>query len=192
MTLRFLLACVLAVILAGCQWLPLTAEPAGSQGLACPGGVPDFTPDACLLDDWIAFGLASQQADEAWRSATLAQLGEAAETQHPAQRLATASVLAWGDEPQRRQASSLLHADLDVAPKPLQPLLDYWLGELEQRRAMYARLSEEERKSRALARRNHQLKTDVDTLDSRVDALQTKIQTLTDIERNIDSRQHHQ
>lgn len=189
MKLRPLLGCALGILLAGCQWLPLKDEQSANR--SCPGGVPDFTPDACLLDDWIAFGLASQQGDEAWRSAMLAQLEETAATPHQAQRLATAGVLAWGDEEQRREASSLLHADLGIAPGPLQPLLSYWLGELEQRRALYARLSEEERKSRASARRNHQLEADVDAMDSQVDALKTKIQTLTDIERNIDSRQHH-
>lgn len=190
---RTLLACVMGMSLSGCQWLPLTDGHRGSlQGLNCPGGIPDFTQDECLLDDWIAYGLASQQSDAEWREAMLAQLEADAEEPRADQRLARATVLAWGDDAQRSQASSLLHADLGVAPVNLQPLLSYWLGELEQRREASARLAEARRARRASGQQSGALQAQVDTLNSQVEALTTKIEALTEIERNINARQHRE
>lgn len=188
-----LLACVIGVSIAGCQWLPLADSDIGHlQGVSCPGGIPDFTQDECLLDNWITYALVSQQGDHEWRDVTLAQLEVEGDKQRAAQRLAQAIVLAWGDDTQRSQASSLLHADLGVAPARLKPLLNYWLSELERRREASARLAEARRARRASIQQNGALQAQLDALNSQVEALTTKIEALTEIERNINARQHRE
>ncbi|MBB3190738.1 hypothetical protein [Halomonas cerina] len=179
MTLRPWLAGLVLFGLAGCQWTPDSLSPSGgasrsaSQAAspACVSEMPDFDDEACLLHDWVAFGLASQRGDHAWREGMLGLFeGAAAE-----QRLARAVLLAWGGEAQWDRASVLLKADLHAAPPALQPLLRYWLNEVEGRRALAGRLAESRR---ALAT----LKTDNKALAEKLDAL-------TDIERNINLRQ---
>ena len=183
--LRPLLACATVLLLAGCQLLPESpfAVPAGrtTSELAvageCQAEVPDFADEPCLLPDWAAFGLASQRGDRAWRDAMLARLqGRASE-----RRLARAVVLAWGSEGQWDQASELYKADLAAAPAELQPLLRYWLNELEGRRAMAGRLegvrgelADSERRRAALEEDNADLAE--------------KLEALTAIEQSINLR----
>ncbi|MDR5866754.1 hypothetical protein [Halomonas koreensis] len=179
MILRPLMLCLAAAWLAGCQWLPerLTGqaprEPVVQEATAgaCYAEIPDFGADACLLPDWVAFGLASQRGDRAWRQEMLERLaGEATE-----RRLARAVALAWGSERQWDQASELFKADLHAAPARLQPLLRYWLNEVEGRRGLNRRLVDSRQARQALA-------------DEKA-ALAEKLDALTDIERNINSRQ---
>ncbi|WP_163558020.1 hypothetical protein [Halomonas sp. NO4] len=162
--------------LAGCQWIP--EQPLGGAetqtpdvAVACYAEVPDFEDEACLLPDWIGFGLASQRGDREWRDAMLARLeGEA-----KAQRLARAVTLAWGSEREWDRASELYKADLHAAPADLQPLLRYWLNELEGRRAMARRLASTREELAALEAANVELAE--------------KLEALTDIEQNINLRQ---
>ncbi|MCA1769475.1 MAG: hypothetical protein LC652_05820 [Halomonas sp.] len=185
---RSLLACATVLLLAGCELLPESpfAAPAGrtagertSTG-DCRAEIPDFADKACLLPDWAAFGLASQRGDRTWRDAKLAQLeGRASE-----RRLARAVALAWGSERQWDQASELYKADLSAAPAELQPLLRYWLNELEGRRAMSSRLVgirgelvSAERRRAALEEENA--------------ALAEKLEALTAIEQSINLRQQN-
>lgn len=179
MNLRPLLACLAIVSMTGCQWVPMTqATDEGVHAPACFGDVPDFSLDDCLLDDWIAFGLASQQGDSAWRG----EMGEKVDAQQADQRLAQAILLSWGNESEQSQASSLLRADLATAPPRLQPLLSYWLNELEQRREITARLAAARSARNAVDEENR-------VLNSKIEAQDKKLEALTDIERNINSRQ---
>ncbi|HSH56608.1 MAG TPA: hypothetical protein VK965_01485 [Halomonas sp.] len=185
MTLRPLLACLLAAWLAGCESLPRglmehSTEPASVvESVAhCRAELPSFTDGACLLREWVDFGLASQRGDRAWRNAMLTRLeGEEAE-----QRLARAVALSWGSHRQWEQASELYKADLSAAPVTLQPLLRYWLNELERRRAMLGRLS---------AARSSQADNEarITALEGEKAALTEKLEALTAIERSINLRQ---
>ncbi|RTQ98550.1 hypothetical protein [Halomonas nitroreducens] len=179
MILRPLILGLASTWLVGCQWLPESLPSPGHNPTpqvqvnagACFSEVPSFADNACLLPDWVAFGLASQRGDRAWRSGMLLTLeGEGAE-----QRLGRAVLLAWGDEAQWDQASELFKADLHAAPARLQPLLRYWLNEVEGRRRLSRQLGEEQSEREALAEENK--------------ALTEKLDALTAIERNINSRQ---
>ncbi|MBB3141126.1 hypothetical protein [Halomonas organivorans] len=179
MTPRPLLLCLVPVWLTGCQWLPVQLpgqeprEPVVQETDvgACFSEIPDFDEPSCMFEDWVAFGLASQRGDRAWRDAMLLRL----EGKDTDRRLARAVVLAWGDERQWDQASELFKADLSAAPARLQPLLRYWLNEVEGRRGLNQRLSESRQAQDALAEEKA--------------ALEEKLDALTDIERNINSRQ---
>ncbi|MCG6658438.1 hypothetical protein HOP52_11810 [Halomonas campisalis] len=176
MSFRPLCACLTALWLAGCQWLPeqtfsQAETPSPAKSPVCAAELPDFTDDACLLPDWVAFGLASQRGDRDWRSAMLQRL-EGSEAER---RLARAVALGWGSERQWDQASELYKADLDAAPAELQPLLRYWLNELEGRRAMAGRLA---RSANELAE-----------LEAENAELAEKLEALTAIERSINLRQ---
>ena len=179
MTLRPLILGLASTLLVGCQWLPENLQgPRDNPGPqvqlsagACFSEVPSFADNACLLHDWVGFGLASQRGNRAWRDGMLLTLeGESAE-----KRLGRAVLLAWGDETQWDQASELFKADLHAAPARLQPLLRYWLNEVEGRRNLSRKLVEEQSEREALAAEN--------------EALTEKLDALTAIERNINSRQ---
>ncbi|XKE44919.1 hypothetical protein LG302_16300 [Halomonas organivorans] len=179
MTLRPLLLCLASAWLAGCQWLPERLQGPEIDGPvvlesdagACYAEIPDLADDGCLLHDWVGFGLASQRGDRAWREDMLARL----EGRGTDRRLARAVTLAWGSERQWDQASELFKADLHAAPPRLQPLLRYWLNEVEGRRGLNQRLAESRQSREALAEENA--------------ALVEKLEALTAIERNINSRQ---
>ncbi|MEQ5800930.1 hypothetical protein [Halomonas sp. H10-9-1] len=187
MTLRPLLVAMLAVWLAGCELLPAvpfelpsgrtTSETAAAAN-GCRAELPSFADDDCLLPEWVAFGLASQRGDRAWREAMLTRLeGAAAE-----RRLARAVALSWGSQGQWDHASELYKADLSAAPVALQPLLRYWLNELEGRRAMAGRLSaaqSAQAQSEALSASLKEENAD----------LEKKLEALTAIERSINLRQ---
>lgn len=180
MKLRPSLACLTLLLVAGCQWLPLNdSVEKEAYHRTCFAEIPDFSLDGCLLDNWIAFGLASQQGDGQWRD----EMRDRVDAQRVDQRLARAILLAWGSEDEQSQASSLLRADLPTAPPRLQPLLSYWLSELEKRREASARLAEARSVRRTLNARNN-------ALSAEIEALNRKIEALTDIERNINIRQH--
>lgn len=185
MTLRPLLACLLGVWLAGCEMLPAPPFEAHSERSHavpasgdCHAEQPSFVDEGCLLSDWIDFGLASQRGDRTWREAMLKRLGgEAAE-----QRLARAVALSWGAQRQWEHASELFKADLSAAPQALQPLLRYWLNELERRRAMFGRLS---------AAQTAQADSEASraALEEKNADLEKKLEALTAIERSINLRQ---
>ncbi len=63
------------------------------------------------------------------------------EGESASRRLARAVALSWGSQGQWERASELYKADLSAAPVTLQPLLRYWLNELEGRRARAGRLN---------------------------------------------------
>ncbi|SFU57852.1 hypothetical protein [Halomonas korlensis] len=173
-----LLVCLMALLLGGCELLP--DEPFARQdhnesvkpvSSGCKAVLPNFNDVPCLLSDWIAFGLASQRGDHEWRNDMLTRLqAETAE-----RRLARAIVLTWGSENEWDHASELYKADLHAAPVELQPLLRYWLNELEGRRAMSGRLASSQQ--------------EIATLEEENAALDEKLEALTDIERNINLRQ---
>ncbi|CBV41503.1 hypothetical protein [Halomonas elongata] len=180
MNARALIVCLAAAWLAGCQWLPeqsRTTTTAGVDAVAkdeiesCYAEVPGFADDACLLHDWVAFGLASQRGDDEWR----ARMRERLAGSRTEARLARAVVLSWGPPSQWKQASELFKADLHAAPPRLQPLLRYWLNEIERRRDQQGRLTDSEQARTALVEEK--------------EALTQKLDALTDIERNINSRQ---
>lgn len=186
MPLRPLLACATLLWLAGCELLPESpfAVPAGDTASEvvesgdCQADVPGFADGACLLPEWMAFGLASQRGDREWREAMLTRLeGSAAE-----RRLARAVTLAWGSERQWDEASELYKADLAEAPPALQPLLRYWLNELEGRRALAGRLES----ARAELDGAEQRRAELEEENA---ALAEKLEALTAIEQSINLRQ---
>lgn len=176
--IRPLLVCLMALLLAGCELIP--DEPFGRQddaesvkpvSIGCKALLPNFSDEPCLLSDWIAFGLASQRGGREWRDDMLTRLrAETAE-----RRLARAVALSWGSESEWDRASELYKADLHAAPVELQPLLRYWLNELEGRRTMSGRLASSRQEFAALEEENA--------------ALDEKLEALTAIERSINLRQ---
>ncbi len=187
MTFRPLLACLVATWLAGCEMLPQapsgppsssTTSKAAAAASGCHAVVPDFDDDTCLLQDWVAYGLASQRGDRQWRDAMLARLeGPGAE-----RRLARAVVLGWGSEREWDRAAELYKADLSAAPVTLQPLLRYWLNELEGRRALAGDLAS----ARGELAEHETQRAD---LEEEITALEKKLEALTAIERSINLRQ---
>jgi hypothetical protein len=174
MSFRPLSVCLAALWLAGCQGLldqPQSRQVEPPPHLGCYAEVPSFDDEACLLPDWVAFGLASQRGDRHWRSNMLVRLeGNTAE-----RRLARAVALSWGSERQWDEASELYKADLHAAPADLQPLLRYWLNELEGRRTMAGRLARSE--------------SELAALEAEKAELAEKLEALTAIERSINLRQ---
>ncbi|MEQ6917098.1 hypothetical protein [Halomonas aquatica] len=185
MTLRPWLVCLATAWLAGCQYLPTPLQSPSSslQGTSlgsavCQEELPDFDNVECLLHDWVTFGLASQRGDRAWREATLTRLeGDAKE-----RRLARAVLLSWGGEQQWNRASELYKADLHAAPTELQPLLRYWLNELEGRRRLAGQLTESRRANDTAMMEN-------EALTQELEAMAEKLEQLTAIEESINLRQ---
>ncbi|MFG6159159.1 hypothetical protein ACGTNG_10145 [Halomonas sp. 1390] len=188
MTLRPWLLCLTTLWLTGCQYMPAplaphspgVAMPNASQGTpSCTDALPDFDDDQCLLPEWVAFGLASQRGDRAWREGTLASL--AGETKE--RRLARAVLLSWGGSGQQwNRASELYKADLASAPTELQPLLRYWLNELEGRRRLSGQLAEQRSANESIAEEKA-------ALSEEIEAMAEKLEQLTAIEQNINLRQ---
>ncbi|MFP4263344.1 MAG: hypothetical protein ACLFRS_08305 [Halomonas sp.] len=187
MNLRLLLIGLAAVGLAGCEMLPQapfelpsnrSAADAAASASGCRAEVPDFADEDCLLQEWVAFGLASQRGDRDWRGAVLARLEGSA----PERRLARAVALSWGSESEWDRAAELYKADLGAAPVTLQPLLRYWLNDLEGRRRLARRLEE---LSSAEAENEDRLAE----LEEEKADLEEKLEALTAIERSINLRQ---
>ncbi|WP_458525652.1 hypothetical protein [Onishia taeanensis] len=182
MLYRTLMGLVAASLLAGCQWPPIQPSSAPSTLSGLPAGCQDEGPSLmaspCQSEAWIALGLASQRGDRAWRDRQLARL----DTDDTRDRLARAVVLSWGTENEWTQASELYKADLAKAPAELQPLLRYWLNELEGRRAFSERLAEQGRARQALA-------DEKAAQAKRLEELTDKLEALSDIEQSINLRQ---
>ncbi|APE31334.1 hypothetical protein BOX17_10470 [Halomonas aestuarii] len=187
MTLRPWLLCLMTLWLAGCQYLPESMQPQSSSpsvktpslGAAfCRGELPDFDNADCLLHDWVAFGLAAQRGDRVWREATLIRL----EGDSKARRLARAVLLSWGSQQQWNRASELFKADLASAPTELQPLLRYWLNELEGRRRLAGQLAELRTAHETAVEEN-------EALTEELEAMAEKLEQLTAIEQSINLRQ---
>ncbi|PMR76070.1 hypothetical protein [Billgrantia endophytica] len=167
-----------ALWLAGCELLPeqTHARPEeAAEALECHATVPTFDEEVCLLPDWIAFGLASQRGDSTWRNAKLETLEARLAGREIELSLARAVALAWGSERQWSQAADLYRDNLHEAPAKLQPLLRYWLNELEGRRSMSGQLARARGDVAAMKQENEQLAE--------------KLEALTAIEQNINLRQ---
>ncbi|MDW5377293.1 hypothetical protein R6258_10230 [Halomonas sp. HP20-15] len=169
-----LVASLLAVSLlaAGCQQLlPQHDEPLDTAANQCLSEIPSLETNGCLLESWVAFGLAAQRGDVVWRENILAELdGDTAR-----QRLARAVVLSWAERERWKDASEIYKADLAAAPSQLQPLLRQWLNGLEGRRALVDEIAaSKSARNRAIQER---------------DALAEKLDALTAIEQSINSRQ---
>ncbi|WP_355659616.1 hypothetical protein [Halomonas salifodinae] len=175
MNYRLAAALVGAALLAGCQWLPEAPQsiaPPPTTGASCDREIPLLVESDCLLDAWVAFGLASQRGDREWRDGLLARL----DGEDERSRLARAAVLAWGSEREWDRAATLLeNTVIDDAPESLQPLLRYWRNDLEGRRALVGRLARSEDERRALVAERQEL--------------EEKLEALTAIEQSINLRQ---
>ena len=170
----------LAILLGGCQYLPehamIGTEPDASPGAAgCHAEEPTFEDEACLLPNWIAFGLASQRGDGEWRRQALEGLVAAPDKDEAERELARAVALAWGNEREWREAAELYREHTHAAPADLQPLLRYWRNELEGRRS----LASQRTNARAL----------VTSLQHENAELAEKLEALTAIEQNMNLRQ---
>ncbi|MCC5883790.1 MAG: hypothetical protein JJU25_14305 [Halomonas sp.] len=169
----------LALALSGCQYLPEhgLAEPEEEMPTmaGCEAGEPTFDDGACLLPNWVAFGLASQRGDGEWRRQALAEI-EAAHGRSEAEReLARAVALAWGSEREWREATELYQTHTQAAPEDLQPLLRYWRNELEGRRSLSGQAGNARAQVANLQRENSELAE--------------KLEALTAIEQNMNLRQ---
>ncbi|WP_168014658.1 hypothetical protein [Halomonas salinarum] len=182
MLYRTLMGLVAISLLAGCQWLPeepFSHEPAVSELPAdCQSKWPSLTVSTCQTEAWVAFGLESQRGDREWRDRQLALL----DGNDTHERLVRAVVLAWGNESEWNKASELYKADISKAPEELEPLLRYWLNELEGRRSLAGRLAEQRQKSQALAAENADQAGKLEELTNKLDAL-------GDIEKSMNLRQ---
>ncbi|MGQ7242997.1 hypothetical protein ACUN9V_05980 [Salinicola sp. V024] len=165
--------------LAGCQSLSSESIPAGC------GDIPSYADNVCLVDSWVAFGLQAQRGDDDWRQRTLDKVGQ----HRMDQKAVRALVLSWDGPGEWQRAADLYKASIDSAPTRLQPLLQQWLNELEERRKLYAQRSTSTNASRqgghsdtqALKRENEKLKQQLKEMSDKLDAL-------TDIERTINAR----
>lgn len=170
---------VVALFLGGCQYLPdyamLQAEENEAEADVVCGEEPSFVVDACLLPDWVAFGLASQRGDHHWRRDKLQELEGNQSASVSERELARAVALAWGTERQWAQASELYRRHIDQAPADLQPLLRYWLNELEGRRSV--------------ANQAERSRSQLSALQQEKAELAEKLEALTTIEQNINLRQ---
>lgn len=177
MTHRIVAALAGIALLGGCQWVPRLPQAPGPEPAAvnpaCEREIPLLVEEnACLLDAWVAFGLASQRGERQWRETLLARL----DGEDKRSRLARAALLAWGSERQWDAAAGLLDdALIGEAPEALQPLLRYWRNDLEGRRALAGRLARSEHQRQAL---------EAERLE-----LEEKLEALTAIEQSINLRQ---
>ncbi|SDF82088.1 hypothetical protein SAMN05216571_102159 [Onishia taeanensis] len=182
MLYRTLTGLVAVSLLAGCQWLPAQTSSTPPTLTELPSGCqeewPSLTVNACQTEAWVAFGLASQRGDRDWRDRQLARL-DGDDTQ---ERLVRAVVLSWGTESEWNKASELYKADLEKAPEELQPLLRYWLNELEGRRALSAKLAEQRQSRQALTEQNA-------AQAEQLEEMAHKLEALSDIEQSINLRQ---
>ncbi|GAB3337376.1 hypothetical protein ACFO0E_00910 [Chromohalobacter beijerinckii] len=171
MNIRMLLVALCAgSLLTGCQWMTQETSAPAAPVTSCNDDIPKLADNVCLVDDWIAFGLASQRGDSEWRDTMLTRL----KGDMPHLKLARAVVLAWGERDGWEQASELYKADISAAPSRLQPLLRQWLNELETRRDLASDLAKSESRRQALGRER--------------DDLAEKLDALTAIEQSINSR----
>lgn len=171
---RILMSLLAASLLAGCELLPETSDMAAEEpeeAVNCDEAIPTLVESHCLLDAWVDYGLTSQRGDREWRAETLESLEGNSERLH----LARAVVLSWGSEREWKEAAELYRDNLYAAPSDLQPLLRYWLNEVEGRRSMAERLASSEAERGQLAAENKELAD--------------KLEALTDIEQNINLRQ---
>ncbi|WP_043528240.1 hypothetical protein [Litchfieldella xinjiangensis] len=175
MDFRVPVSLLAATLLAGCELLPPTEETTGleePEAITCDERIPTLQESDCLVEAWIDYALASQRGDREWRDDTLGRT----ERENSRYRLARAVALAWGTEREWALASELLSEDLHAAPSDLQPLLRYWLNEVEGRRAMAQRVVRVEAQRSQLMQENEELAR--------------KLEALTAIEQNINLRQH--
>ncbi|KXS38922.1 MULTISPECIES: hypothetical protein [Modicisalibacter] len=159
------------LVASGCQWLPQRTTAFASDDAQCLSDIPTLEEQACLLDAWVAFGLAAQRGGPEWRRQTL----EKVDGDTTRDRLARAVVFSWSGRGDWKAASELYKADLAMAPSRLQPLLRQWLNGLEARRSLVEEIDDSEHQRQALARER--------------DSLAKKLDALTEIEESINSRQ---
>lgn len=164
--------------LAGCQ--SLSSEP---TAYGC-GETPTFADNVCLLDSWVDFGLEAQRGDDAWR---LDKIGEL-HGSRPEQKAARAVVLSWDGPAEWQQASNLYKATISSAPPRLQPLLQQWLNDLEERRQLYAQQGAGDIRQGESSDDTQTLKRENEKLKKRLQEMSDKLDALTDIERTINSR----
>lgn len=169
-----------ALLLGGCQYLPESAmlgtEPEEAPpAVACHAAEPTFENEACLMPNWVAFGLASQRGDGEWRRQALQEIEAATGRSEAERELARAVALSWGSEREWREAADLYKAHTHAAPADLQPLLLYWRNEVEGRRS--------------LASQSTNARAQVATLQRENAELSEKLEALTAIEQNMNLRQ---
>ncbi|MGQ4878500.1 hypothetical protein ACOJCM_07990 [Billgrantia sp. LNSP4103-1] len=169
----------LALLLGACQYLPEQGASDTEQQVpstaSCHAVEPTFDSEACLLPSWVAFGLASQRGDGEWRRQALTEIDSAHDRSEAERNLARAVALAWGSEREWQEAADLYQTHTHAAPADLQPLLRYWRNELEGRRS--------------LARQSDNARSQVASLQREKAELSEKLEALTAIERNMNSRQ---
>jgi hypothetical protein len=169
----------LAALLSGCELLPehaaLGTEPQEPAEAAECTAEPIFTDEACLLPNWVAFGLTSQRGDGEWRRQTLDDIAVAQGRSEAERELARAVAMAWGSEREWREAATIYQEYTAAAPEGLQPLLRYWRNELEGRRALAGNRDNARGQLANLQRENAELSE--------------KLEALTAIEQNMNLRQ---
>ncbi|WP_245392747.1 hypothetical protein [Salinicola halimionae] len=164
--------------LAGCQSLSSESIPAGC------GEIPTYADNVCLVDSWVAFGLQAQRGDDDWREQTLGKVGQ----RRMEQKAVRALVLSWDGPGEWQYASNLYKASIGSAPARLQPLLQQWLNELEERRKLYAQRGTGASQQGSLHNDTQALKNENQKLKQQLKEMSDKLDALTDIERTINAR----
>lgn len=176
---KVLIAGGVAALLSGCELLPehamLGTEPEETPEAAECSLQPTFADEACLLPNWVAFGLASQRGDNEWRNQAVTEIESAAGRSEAERELARAVALAWGSEREWREAATIYQEYTAAAPEDLQPLLRYWRNELEGRRSLAGHRDNARGQLTSLQRENAELSE--------------KLEALTAIEQNMNLRQ---
>jgi len=176
--MRTMLALVGVVALTGCQSLSGEPVPYGC------GEIPTYADNVCLVDAWVAFGLQAQRGDDDWRDETLAEVGQ----RRMDQKAVRAVVLSWDGAGEWREASDLYKASINSAPTRLQPLLQQWLNELEERRQLYAQRDTSASRQGGSHNDTQALKQENEKLKQQLEEMSNKLDALTDIERTINAR----
>ncbi|WP_110598829.1 hypothetical protein [Salinicola lusitanus] len=175
--IRTTLALFGMLALVGCQ--SLSSEP---KQYGC-GDIPTYADNVCLVDSWVAFGLEAQRGDDEWREEVLERVGRS----RTDQKAVRAVVLSWDGPAQWAQASNFYKASIGSAPARLQPLLQQWLNELEERRQLYASRGTNG-SQRAGGNDTRALKQENEKLKQQLKEMSDKLEALTDIERTINAR----
>ncbi|MFC0268068.1 hypothetical protein [Kushneria aurantia] len=144
-------------------------------------GIPSLVDDECLLPTWVAFGRTAQTGSAQWRDEVLHYMQD----DSPRAGLVRALVYAYQQPAQWSQSVALLRRYSAEAPSSIQPLLQQWRHDVEQRIALNARLDEQQSRSSA---GNSRQRGRIRELEAQNAELRRKLDALTAIEQSMNQR----
>ncbi|MCM2971953.1 hypothetical protein [Larsenimonas suaedae] len=170
---KLLAGMALAALLSGCQMMSTDAPVSSGNANCFYYGPPVLVEGECLLPNWVSFGLKAQREDSDWRRDMLKQTAD----DTAQDRLARAVVLSWSGKDQWKQAAELYKRDISGAPSALQPLLRYWLNDLEARRSLVTNVSSNDQQVQRLRRENAELTKKLDALTAIEESMNARRRT---------------